>query len=129
MSEQLRKDLQYVLPKLKPDERIDARMVLAALFALLPERKGAYDLREVEAAIKDDYYFQRARVERIANELAPRKSVEFDGTTTWIKFRVTDPVTATLLTEASGEWEPSVLADKSDEWLRDYIKHLSNGKI
>ncbi len=126
---QLEKDLQYVLPKLKPDERTNARMVLDALVALLPERKGAYDLREVEAAIKDDYHFQRARVQRIANELAPGKLVEFDETITWIKFRVTDPMTATVLTDASGEWEPSVLADKSDEWLRDYIKHLSKGKI
>lgn len=78
---------------------------------------------------KDDYRFQRARVQRVANELAPGKTVEFDEATPWIKFRIRDGATRTNLTAPSGEWEPSVLADKSDDWLRAFMKHLGNGKI
>jgi hypothetical protein len=78
---------------------------------------------------KDSYHFQRARVERIAGELAPGKSVEFDEASTFIKFRIRDNFLGVNLTERSGEWLPSELADKSDEWLRAFIKHLSNGKI
>lgn len=78
---------------------------------------------------KDSYQFQRARVERIAGELAPGKSVEFDEASTFIKFRIRDNVLGINLTEPSGDWFPSVLADKSDEWLRAFIQQLSNGKI
>ncbi len=78
---------------------------------------------------RDTYQFQRARVERIATELSPGKSVEFDESSTLIKFRIRDKVLGINLTERSGEWFPNELADKSDEWLRGFIKHLSNGKI
>lgn len=78
---------------------------------------------------KDSYRFQRTRVVQICNELAPGKSVEFDETVTWIKFKITDPFTKARLTGDTGEWEPSVLADKSDDWLRAFIKQLGNGKI
>lgn len=78
---------------------------------------------------KDGYHFQRARVERIGGELAPGTSVEFDEASTFIKFRVRNNFLGVNLTEQSGEWLPSELADKSDEWLRAFIKHLSNGKI
>jgi len=80
-------------------------------------------------AEKDTYQFQRARVERIANELAPGKSVEFDEASTFIKFRIRDTFTGVNLTEPSGEWFPDELADKSDAWVREFIKRLSNGKI
>jgi hypothetical protein len=80
-------------------------------------------------AEKDTYQFQRNRVERIAGELAPGKAVEFDETSTLIKFRIRDNSLGINLTEASGEWFPDELADKSDDWLRDFIKHLSNGKL
>jgi hypothetical protein len=78
---------------------------------------------------KDSYHFQRARIGRIAGELAPGKSVEFDEASTFIKFRITDNFLGVNLTEQSGEWLPSELADKSDNRLRVFIKNLSNGKI
>jgi hypothetical protein len=78
---------------------------------------------------KDTYVFQKARVTRICNELAPGKLVEFDEGNSWIKFRVRDDVLGVNLTEPSGEWIPSQLADKSDDWLRTFVKKLSNGKI
>jgi hypothetical protein len=81
------------------------------------------------AAEKDTYQFQRARVERIAGELAPGKTVEFDEASTLIKFRVRDHFLGVNLTEPSGEWFPDELADKSDDWLRNFIKNLSNGKL
>ena len=78
---------------------------------------------------RDSYQFQRARIEGIVAELAPGKTVEFDEALTFIKFRVRDNTLGVNLTEPSGEWLPSELADKSDDWLRDYIKQLSNGKL
>jgi hypothetical protein len=83
---------------------------------------------ETQAA-KDGYWFQRERLTRICNELAPGKLVEFDETNTFIKFRVRDEALRVDLTEPSGEWIPSVLADMSDNRLRALVKHLSNGKI
>ncbi len=78
---------------------------------------------------RNDYEFQRERVVRIANELAPGKAVEFDETKTFIRFRIFDPATHTALTVSSGEWISSELADKSDGELRAFIKQLSSGKI
>jgi hypothetical protein len=78
---------------------------------------------------QDGYWFQRRRLTRICNELAPGKSVEFDEASTFIKFRIRDSVLKVDLTEPSGEWVPSVLADYSDDQLRSFIKQLSNGKI
>ena len=79
---------------------------------------------------KDTYGFQRARVTRICNELAPGKEVEFDESSSpFIKFRIRDEQLGVNLTEPSGEWSPGVLGDKSDSWLRQFLKHLSNGKI
>jgi hypothetical protein len=80
-------------------------------------------------AEKDGYWFQRERLTHICNELAPGKLVEFDETTSFIKFRVRDDFLRVNLTEPSGEWIPSVLADHTDNWLRDFVKHLSNGKV
>jgi hypothetical protein len=78
---------------------------------------------------KDHYSFQRARIDRIAHELFPGAKVEFDETKTWLKFRLRNEAARANLTEPSQEWEPSVLADKSDEWLREYIRRLSKRKI
>jgi hypothetical protein len=78
---------------------------------------------------KDTYEFQKARIARIAEELAPGKTVEFDTASTFLKFRIFDPALGITLTRASGEWFPSELADKSDDWLRAFIKNLGNGKI
>jgi hypothetical protein len=80
-------------------------------------------------AEKDTYHFQRARVMRIAEESAPGKTVEFDESATLIKFRIRDNTLGVNLTEPSGEWFPDELADKSDDWLRKFIKQLSNGKL
>jgi hypothetical protein len=78
---------------------------------------------------KDTYKFQRARIERISREMAPGKAIEFDETATVIKFRIRDMVAGVNLTEPSGDWFPDELADKSDDWLRKFIKQLDNGKI
>jgi len=78
---------------------------------------------------KDTYESQKVRIVRIVQELAPGKKVEFDEANTWIRFRVVDETACISLTEVSGEWEPSELADKSDDWLKTFIKQLSNGKI
>jgi hypothetical protein len=78
---------------------------------------------------KDTYSFQRARIERVAGELAPGKTVEFDEASTFIKFRIRDNFVGVNLTEPSGEWFSDELADKSDDWLRNFIKRLSNGKL
>ena len=77
----------------------------------------------------DTYKFQSERIERLVRELQPGKAVKFDKTSTWIRFRVVDEQLGKSLTEVSGEWEPSELADKSDDWLKTFIKQLSNGKI
>lgn len=78
---------------------------------------------------KDTYEFQRARIVRIAAELAPGKTVEFDESSTLIKFRIRDNSVGVNLTEVSGEWFPDELADKSDDWLLRFIKQISNGKL
>jgi hypothetical protein len=84
---------------------------------------------ETAVRVEDTYDFQKARMTRICSELAPGKRVDFDKTTSWIKFKVRDDVLRISLTEPSGEWAPSELADKSDDWLRVFVRHLSNGKI
>jgi len=48
---------------------------------------------------------------------------------TMINFVVSHPILKINLTEGSGDWIPSVLADKSDEEIKSLIKNLSNGKI
>ena len=54
MSPQLRKDIEYVLLKLiQLNERPDAGKVLRAIEGFIPERKGIYALREVEAALQE----------------------------------------------------------------------------
>ncbi len=79
--------------------------------------------------ITDTYEYQKERIVRIVEEIAPGKAVEFDEASTFIRFRVRDPILNINLTEVSGEWIPSELADKSDEWLRAFVRNLSNGKI
>ncbi|HLJ26502.1 MAG TPA: hypothetical protein VKY85_07315 [Candidatus Angelobacter sp.] len=77
----------------------------------------------------DTHEFQKERIIRIVDEMAPGKVVEFDDASTFIRFRVRDPFLNINLTEVSGEWIPSELADKSDDWLRRFINSLANGKI
>lgn len=78
---------------------------------------------------KDTYAFQRSRVLRLLNELAPGKLVEFDEASSMIRFRVRDEILGVNLIETSGHWFPSEIADKSDEELRLMVKNLSNGRI
>lgn len=70
-------------------------------------------------------------LERIVKELAPHSVLEFhpDVPANWIKFRITDGATGTILAVSLGDWHVSEIADKSDTWLRDFIKHLGAGKI
>jgi hypothetical protein len=53
MNDVLRKDLEYILPKLGPDERLNAKLVLTAIEDILPERKGAYEVWEIMYALKE----------------------------------------------------------------------------
>jgi hypothetical protein len=69
----------------------------------------------------------RARVERIAGELVPGGEVKFDEPSTFIRFVIRKM--GTNITESSGDWLPSQLAQQSDDWLRGFIVGLSNGKI
>ena len=80
---------------------------------------------------KDDYRVQRARLERILKDLAPTATIEFhpDLPPTWIKFRMLDKTTGTILAVSSGDWHVSEIADKSDSWLEQLIKQLAGGKI
>lgn len=83
----------------------------------------------LEKREEDTYPFQRARVLRVINELAPGKIVEFDESTSMIRFRVRDPFLNIDLTDAWPHWLPSELADKSDDELRLLVRNLSGGKI
>jgi len=68
---------------------------------------------------KYTYWFQAARVIRIALDVAPDKTVKFDEGITGIKFRIGN-------SPASQEFDPvSALADRSDSWLRDLITQLA----
>ena len=53
MSPMLKNDLEYVLPRLSIVEQRDPQRVRAAIEGLLPERKGAYPLTEIEAALNE----------------------------------------------------------------------------
>ena len=78
---------------------------------------------------KDSYAFQKERLEAIAREVAPGKRLEFSNDSSRIKFVTRDPGAGAWLTEDSGEWIPSELADRSDDYLRKMVRHLSNGKL
>lgn len=80
---------------------------------------------------KDDYKVQRARIEKIVKELAPNAIVKYDPDKppNYIKFRIEDSVTGTILAVSSGDWHTSEIADKSDDWLRQFIRELAAGKI
>jgi RNA:NAD 2'-phosphotransferase (TPT1/KptA family) len=116
VSAQLKKDLEYVLPTLKREDRTDEGRVLSAIVSTLPERRGAYTVKEVWAHIKDNFDYQQARIQRVANDIGC--GIEFDNRTTWIRFRVKG------YENISAEWQPSIWADKSDDWLRQYIRQL-----
>jgi hypothetical protein len=72
--------------------------------------------------------FQKARLVSICNELVPGCQVRF-ATSRFVNFYIRDTALGFNLTDASGDWVPSELADKSDEELRDLIRRFSYGKI
>jgi hypothetical protein len=76
---------------------------------------------------KGSYRFQLERVTKLVAEEAPGREVQFGESQTMIQFRIMDPVIGIPLTESSGEWVPRELADKSDDWLRMFIRKLANG--
>ena len=80
---------------------------------------------------KDDYRTQRARIEKIAKELVPNGLVEFDPDKPqdWMKFRIVDRASGIVLLVSSGDWHATEIADKSDDWIIDWIKNLSAGRI
>ena len=79
---------------------------------------------------KDNYQVQRARIDRIVKEICPTCVVEYDQdrVPTWIRFRIVDG-SGTVLAATSGDWHVSEIADKSDDWLRQFIKQSSAGRI
>jgi hypothetical protein len=81
-------------------------------------------------AEKDDYRVQRARIEKIVRELCPTCTVEYDPekVPSWIRFRVVNS-SGTILAVSSGDWESSEIADKSDDWIRQFLKQISGGKL
>jgi hypothetical protein len=72
---------------------------------------------------------QRNRVKTLAAEITPHGRVEFDSLTpNHITFRIVDQNTGTVLAE-SGQLHANELAEKSDEWIRQYIRQLGGGDI
>ena len=75
------------------------------------------------------FAFEKARVARICNELAPGKQVRFSDSRILINFYIHDEFSGVNLTEGSGDWVPGELGDKSDDEIRDLVRRFSNGKI
>ncbi len=78
---------------------------------------------------KGTYEYEKARVTRICNELAPGRLALFAGSRNLINFQIRDAFFEVNLTETSGDWTPGELEDMSDDDIRDLVKRLSNGKI
>jgi len=78
---------------------------------------------------EEDRRRQCERIERIVKALAPNARVTFDPNAAWIRFKIVDHPSGTILMPSSGEWKPSELAERSDDWIRRAIGALSGGKI
>jgi len=80
---------------------------------------------------KDNYRFQQARLKRLANELSPGCAVHFDPDRppTWVRMRVDDPSTGTILMVSSGHSHVSEIADKSDDEIRQLMRVWSGGRL
>jgi dihydrodipicolinate synthase/N-acetylneuraminate lyase len=78
---------------------------------------------------EDTSKFQVNRLDRLVSERASGKRIDFDEIRTFVRFRITDLAAGVVLVASSGEWEPSVLADKSNDELWRLIQHLSGGKL
>lgn len=83
-------------------------------------------LRPGGEIVKDDPGFQRDRIRRIAAEVVPNGSVVFDSAQpfTWIRFRVDDSRTGTILSTSSGHYHVSEVADWTDEKLAAFIRAI-----
>jgi hypothetical protein len=81
------------------------------------------------AVVNKETASQRTRVDRICRELVPGCEVRFSPSRNLVNFYVRDGFSGIHLTEGSGDWDPSELADKSDDELRDLVRRFSNGKI
>jgi hypothetical protein len=78
---------------------------------------------------KDPVEFQEKRITELLKERAPGKEIRFRERVGMISFLIKDLATGTVLLDTSGEWEPSVLADKSPDELWELIRHLSNHRL
>lgn len=80
---------------------------------------------------KGDYRTQRTRIEKITKQLVPNGLVEFDPDRppNWVRFRIMDRASGTILLVSSGDWHSSEIGDKSDEWISSWIKSLGAGRI
>jgi len=80
---------------------------------------------------KDDYRVQRARLERLAKELAPGCDVHFDPDhiPSFVRMRVDDSNTGAILMVSSGDWHVSEIADKSDDELKQLLRAWGGGEL
>jgi hypothetical protein len=80
---------------------------------------------------KDNYRIQQARLERLAKELAPGCDVYFDPDSppTWVRMRVDDPHTGAILMVTSGDWHLTVVADKTNDEIRQLMHSWSGGRL
>ena len=80
-----------------------------------------------QTASKDDPLVQRARIRCIAEESCRGVEVIFDDAQpiNWIRFRLDDPGTGTILGTPSGYYHASEIADMSDEKIRMLVKALN----
>jgi hypothetical protein len=78
---------------------------------------------------KDQVEFQERRITELVKERAPGKEIRFGEKAGMISFLIKDLATGTVLLGTSGEWEASVLADKSPNELWQLIRQLSNYRL
>src|SRR5260370_13966839 len=92
-------------------------------------RRGNEGAKMHVSTTKDDYRIQQARLERLAKELSPGCKVHFDPDKppTWVRMRVDDPNTGTILMLSSGDWHVSEIADKTDDEIRQLMRSWSGG--
>jgi hypothetical protein len=79
---------------------------------------------------KDDPSIQRERIRMIAQEEAPYAEVVFDSgkAFSWIRFRLDGRDTGKVL-GVSGEYHSSIVADWTDNEVREHIKALASGGV
>ena len=80
---------------------------------------------------KDAHQLQQARLERLARELSPECEVHFDPDIppTWVRMRVDDPNTGTILIVSSSDWHVTEIAAKTDDEIRQLMRAWSGGKL